>query len=135
MHLFTFWESSHRSIKIIVVRKQYSIPEAIYWCNIMPKDNLSPSATLGEALHRYHIRVEGIDAKPPTELHNTQAYQARDLVWVKTLHRRCTTKIKKSHVTQVICSWSLQVDVIPHYVKELCLFMGLNPSSGHNSDS
>ena len=53
-------ERSHRSIKIIVVRKQCFIPEAVYLYNVKPKDSLSPATAPAGALHMYHIRVWGI---------------------------------------------------------------------------
>ena len=102
----------------------------------MTKDKFSPSTAPTNALYRYYIQVGDVSTTPLTESHNTQgAYGVEDIVWVKTPHGRCTIEFRMVHVTQVNSPQSVQVDEILHHVKDLCPFMGSNPSSGHNSDS
>lgn len=95
-------ERSHRSIKTIAVRKQCSIPEAVYWYNVTPKDNHSPATASADALYRYHTRIWDIEAVFPIEPRNTQgANEVGDVVWVKTPHGKCMTKFSWGGVTQV----------------------------------
>ena len=47
-----------------------------------------------------------------------------DIVWVKTLHGKRTTKLIIGHVNQVNSPQSVQIDGIPRHMKDLCPFMG-----------
>ena len=95
-------ERSHRSIKIIVARKNCPELEVVYWYNVIPKDSLSFSTSPADILHRYHIRVRNIDATPPPEPQITGGrYKKGDIVWVKTPHGRCTTKFGTGRITEV----------------------------------
>ena len=54
-------EQSHRTVKTIAARKNYSILEAVYWHNVSPKDDVSPCTAPADALHRYHVRIKGVE--------------------------------------------------------------------------
>ena len=60
-------ERSHRTVKTIATRKNCSISEAVFWHNVTPKDNVSPCTALADALHRYHVRLKGVENNPLPE--------------------------------------------------------------------
>lgn len=43
------------------MRKQCSIPEAVYWYNITPKDEASSSTAPANEIHKYEVQLKGID--------------------------------------------------------------------------
>ena len=57
-------ERYHRSVKWIAARKQCPIMEAVYWYNATPKDNVLPLTAPINLIHRYHVRLKGIDVPP-----------------------------------------------------------------------
>ena len=57
-------ERCHRSVKRIAARKQCPIMEVVYWYNATPKDNVSPLTAPINLIHRYRVRLKGIDALP-----------------------------------------------------------------------
>lgn len=59
-------EHNHRSIKTITARK-IVVLEAVYWYNLMPKDDISPSTSPADILHKYHVQIRGIEANPLSE--------------------------------------------------------------------
>ena len=52
-------ERNHRTVKTIAARKDCTVSEAVYWYNVTLKDDVSPSTTPADALHKYHVRVKG----------------------------------------------------------------------------
>ena len=123
-------EKSHRSIKTIVARKQCSIPETVYWYNITPKNNLSPSTAVG-IISKYGTSM------PHSLLNhkNWRAYRVGDIVWIKTTPGSCWTKFSIGRVTHINSLLSVLVNWIPYHVKDQYPFMGSNPSSAYDSDS
>lgn len=51
--------AGNESMKTIMARKKFSVLEAVYWYNVMPKDDISPSRALADVLYKYHVRVRG----------------------------------------------------------------------------
>ena len=39
--------------------------EAVYWYNVTPKDNVLPLTAPANLIHRYCVRLKGINALPP----------------------------------------------------------------------
>ena len=84
-------------------------------------------------VHAYHLRLQGIDiAMAPC---NAQGkYRIGDVVWVKTLHSKCADTLRIGHVIEIISPLSVQVDGVPHHVKDLRPVVGSKPSDDE-SDS
>ena len=129
-------ERSHRTVQTIVARKNCSILEAVYWHNVTPKDNVSPCTAPADMLHRYHVRIKGVEDNPLPEPEVTRGkYEKGDLVWVKNPRSKCTTKYSTGRVTEVISLQSVKIDGMPHHVKDLRPVMQMQLSSSDKSDS
>ena len=77
-------ERNHRSVKTISTRKDCTVSEAVYWYNVTPKDDVSPSTVPADALHRYHFRMKGIETNPlPEREVSGERIKEGDVVWVK----------------------------------------------------
>ena len=78
-------ELNHRTVKTIAARKDCTVSEYyVYWYNVTPKDDISPSTAPTDALHRYHVRVKGIETNPLPEQEVTgERIKEGDVVWVK----------------------------------------------------
>ena len=59
--------SGNGIIKTIAARKDCTVSEVVDWYNITPKDDVSPSTAPADALHRYHVKVKGIETNPLPE--------------------------------------------------------------------
>ena len=55
-------ERCHRRIERITTRKQCTVTEAACRYNITPKDNVSIASAPANAIHRYRVRIKGIDS-------------------------------------------------------------------------
>ena len=95
-------ERCPRTVKRIAARKQCTIPEAVYWYNVTPKDDVSSATGPANMAYQYCIRLKGINGTP-TPTHNQQqaVFKPGARVWVKTPHGRCTTKYKVGRVTGI----------------------------------
>ena len=113
-------ERSHRTVKTIAARKNCSILEAVYWHNVTPKDDVSPCTASADALHRYHVRIKGVEDNPLPEPEMTRRkYEKGGVVWVKNPRGKYTTKYSTSRVTEVISPQSVKIDGVPHHVKDI----------------
>ena len=57
-------EWCHHSIKRIAARTRCSVQEAMYWYNIMPKDDTSSLTAPVHGIYRYEVRIRNIDPVP-----------------------------------------------------------------------
>ena len=131
-------ERSHRIVKTIAARKNCSILEAVYWYNITPKDDISPCTVPADALHRYHIRIKGVENNLLPEPEVTKGmYEKGDVVWVKNPHGKCMTKYSIGCVTEVISPQSVKIDGVPQHVKDLrpVIQMQLSSDKSDSKDS
>ena len=113
-------ERSHRTVKTIAARKNCSISEAVYWHNVIPKDDVSSCTAPADALHRYHIRIKGVEDNPLPEPEVTKGmYEKGDVVWVKNPRGKYTTKYSTGRVTEMISLQSVKIDGVPRHVKDL----------------
>ena len=64
-------ERCHRTVKRIGARKQCTIPEAVYWYNVTPKDVVSSATAPANMVYRYRIQLKGINGTPALT-HNQQ---------------------------------------------------------------
>ena len=122
-------------MKRIAARKQCPIMEAVHWYNATPKDNVSLLTAPINLIHRYRVRLKGIDAPPLDKPEQQQIrYDAGDRVWMKTPNGRCTFPYARGRVTGVISSQNVLVNGIPCHVRDLRPVIGLDTSEGR-SDS
>ena len=113
-------ERSHRTVKTIATRKNCLILEAVYWHNITPKDDVSPCTGPADALHRYHVRIKGVENNPLPKPEVTKGmYEKGDVVWVKNPYGKCMTKYGTGRVTELISPQSVKIDEVPRHVKDL----------------
>ena len=72
-------EQCHWSVKRIAARKLSYIMEAVYWYNVIPKDNVSPLTA--NMIYHCQVWLKGIDALPPADPEG-------DHSWVRVSNRR-----------------------------------------------
>ena len=87
---------------------------AVYW-HVTPKDDVSPCTALADALHRYHVRIKGVEDKNPCS--------------------KCTRKYSTGHITKVISPQSVKIDGVPCHVKDLWPVIQTQLLSSDESDS
>ena len=115
-------ERNHKTVKTIAARKDCMVSEAVYWYNVNPKDDVSPSTAPANALHRYHVRVKGIETNPlPKREVSGERIKDGDVSWVKKPCSKCTTQYGTGHVTEMISPQSVRIDGVPHHIKDLRL--------------
>ena len=128
-------ERSHRTVKTIAARKNCSILEAVYW-HVTPKDDVSPCTMPADVLHRYHIRIKGVEDNPLLEPEVTRGmYEKGDGVWVKNPPGKCMIKYRTGRITEVISPQSVKIDGVPRHVKDLRPVIQTQLSSSDESDS
>ena len=87
-------------------------------------------------LHRYHVRIKGIEDKPLLEQEVTRGkYEKGDVVWVKNPRSKCTTKVNTGHVTEEISPQSVKIDEVSRHVKDLRQVIQTQLSSSDEGDS
>ena len=128
-------ERSHRTMKHIAVRIQCSLTEAVYWHNMTPKDDTTASIAPVNLIYTYHTHMKSIDTPSLLDTIDSCAYTTRDDVWVKRLHKQCTTQFKKGRMTNVYSPHSILVNGVPHYVKGVCPVHGAETTSNHINTS
>ena len=118
-------ERCHRTVKKITTRKQCTIPEAVYWYNVTPKDDVSSATAPANMVYQYCIRLKGINGTSVL-IHNQQqaVFKLGDQVWVKNPHGRCTTKYKVGRVTRITSVQNITVNGMPCHMKDLQPIVG-----------
>ena len=115
-------ERCHRTVKRIAARKGCSVQEAVYWYNLAPQDDSSPSSAPANQVHRYEVRVRGVDVCLGFEDGATGCpFSVGDAVWVKPPGARCTTIFDRGRVTGVISDCAVEVDGVPRHVRDIRL--------------
>ncbi|KFD59839.1 hypothetical protein M514_27976, partial [Trichuris suis] len=94
-------ERCHRTVKVIVARKECSVPEAVHLYNITPRDRGNAETAPANTLYAYRIRLRGIDARAP-DGHPQSQYKVGDHVWVKPPGARCNTQYHRASVTGIV---------------------------------
>ena len=112
-------ERFHRTIKRLAARTRCSTQEAVYWHNVMPKDDETVSTAPAKLTYAYKIRLKGIDAVLLQEDTIYSPYITGDAVWIKSPHRRCTTQFDRGTVTRICNPHSVCVDGIPRHMKDV----------------
>ena len=115
-------ERNHRTVKTIAARKDCTVSEAVYWYNVTPKDDVLPSTAPADALHRYHVRVKGIETNPLSKREvSEERIKEGDVVWVKKKNRAVSARHDMEPVTEVISPQSVRIDGVPRHIKDLRL--------------
>ena len=115
-------ERCHRSVKRIAARKSCSVQEAVYWYNLAPLDDLSATLAPANQIHRYEVRVRGVDVCSGSGVSVACCpFSVGDAVWVKPPDARCTTQFSCGRVTGVVSDCAVEVDGVPRHVKDLRL--------------
>ena len=118
-------ERCHRTVKRITARKRCTIPEAVYWNNVTPKDDVSSATAPANMVYQYRIRLKWINGTLALTHNQQQAiFKPGDRVWVKTPHGRYTTKYKEGRVTGITSAQNITVDGMLHHVKYLRPIVG-----------
>ena len=96
-----------------------SIIEALYWYNVMPKDDAMALTALANAIYNYCVRVKSIGTAPLLEHVDSGPNHVGDAVWVKTPHGRCSTQFKKGMVMGIYSPHSVLINGIPWHIRDL----------------
>ncbi|KFD47059.1 hypothetical protein M513_12047 [Trichuris suis] len=72
------------NVRVIVARKECSVPEAVHLYNITPRDDCNAETAPANTLYAYRIRLRGIDAHAP-DGHPQSQYKVGDHVWIMPL--------------------------------------------------
>ena len=131
-------ERCHRSVKRIAARKACTIAEAVYRYNATPKDTVTAASAPANAIHRYRVRIKGIDARLPDRQGTRGPYELGDTVWVKPPNSRCTTRFRRGKITGIVSEQAVLVDGTPCHVRDIRPALNTNPlassSSGESSN-
>ena len=109
----------HSTVKQIAARIWCPIQEAVYWYNITPSDDVSPSTVSANRIYQYEVRVKGANHATASPGPKHSSYQVGERVWVKAPQSQCTTKLGRSEVTKIIDPQTILVEGIPHHIKDL----------------
>ena len=89
-----------------------------------------------DALHRYHVRIKGVEVNPFPEPEVTRGkYGKGDVVWVKNPRGKCTTKYSTGRVIEVLSPQSMKIDGVLRHVKDLRPVIQTQLLSSDESDS
>ena len=113
-------ERCHYMVKQIAARMHCPIQEAVYWYNITPRDDISPSTVPANRIYQYEVGVKGANHATVSSGPKHNSYKVRECMWVKAPQSRCTIKFSRGEVTKIISPQSILVDWILRHVKDLC---------------
>ena len=117
-------EQCPRTVKRIDARKWCTIPEAVYWYNVTPKDDVSTATAPANMVYQYRIQLKGINGTPaPTHNQQQAVFKPGDRCTTKP-GGRCTTKYKMGRVTGINSVQNITVDGMPRHVKDLRPIVG-----------
>ena len=94
-------ERSHCTIKCIAARMQCSIMEAVYWYNVMLKDDKKSLTAPVNATFSYKIRIKSFDIVLVPDNAVSSLYMEGDAVWVKNPYGRCMRQFGEGTVTKI----------------------------------
>ena len=113
-------ERCYWSVKRIAARKACTIAEALYRYNATPKDAVTAASAPANAIHRYRVRIKGIDACLPDWQGTRGPYELGDTVWVKPPNSRCTTSFQRGRIIGIVSEQAVLVDGTPRHVRDIC---------------
>ena len=101
------------------------IQEPVYWYNITPRDDVSPSTAPAYKIYQYEVGVKRVNRAIASPGPKHSSYQVGECVCVKVTQSQCTIKFGRGEVTKISSPQSILVDGIPRHVKDL------HPVSSH----
>ncbi|KFD49045.1 hypothetical protein M513_10093 [Trichuris suis] len=120
-------ERCHRSVKVIAARKGCAVCEAVYWYNLMPRDDCSEATAPANAIYRYPVRVRGVDSVVHEVQDVRSPYVIGDEVWIKEPGRKCYSQFGRGIVTKVLSGQAVEVDGTPRHIKDIRRQTTLHP--------
>ncbi|KFD51154.1 hypothetical protein M513_07918 [Trichuris suis] len=105
--------------KVIAARKCCSIAEAVYLYNVTPRDDRTTQSAPSSEIHRYDVRLRGIDEPRKEEQPKDGPYAVGDKVWVKPPGARCDTRYRPGVVTGTLSRQAAVVNGTPRHVPDL----------------
>ncbi|KFD61492.1 hypothetical protein M514_26305 [Trichuris suis] len=120
-------ERCHRSVKVIAARKGCAVCEAVYWYNLMPRDDCSEATATANAIYRYPVRVRGVDSVVHEVQDVRSPYVVGDEVWIKQPGRKCYSQFGRGIVTKVLSGQAVEVDGTPRRIKDIRRQTTLHP--------
>ena len=102
----------------------------------MPKDGMSLATAPANGIYDDWVWEKGIHTVQTLDnKERCRPYAVGDPIWIKPQGSQCTTKFKLGWVTDVVSHHSVEVNGVPHHIKDLCPFLGLIPLFDSESDS
>ena len=119
-------------MKRIAARKACTIAEVVYRYNATPKNAVTAASAPANAIHRYRVRIKGIDACLPDRRRTRGPYELGDTVWGKPPNSRCTTRFRRGQITGIV-SEQVLVDGTPRHVRDIRPALNTNPLASSGS--
>ena len=91
----------------------------MYWNNVTPKDNKTPSSVPVNGIYQYEQHMKGIDPKQSPPEVRSNIYHIEEPVWDEPSDCECTTRFCKGQVNGLISPQTVLVNGTPHQVKDL----------------
>ena len=76
------------------------VPSTSTACSLT--DTVIAASAPANAIHRYRVRIKGIDARLPDRQGTRGPYELGDTVWVKPPNSRCTTRFRRGQITGIV---------------------------------
>ncbi|KHJ42390.1 hypothetical protein D918_07519 [Trichuris suis] len=92
---------------------------AVYLYNVTPRDDRTTQSAPSSEIHRYDVRLRGIDEPRKEEQPKDGPYAVGDKVWVKPPGARCDTRYRPGTVTGTLSRQAAVVNGTPRHVPDL----------------
>ena len=119
-------ERNHRTIKVIVARKQCSVDEAVHLYNVSPRDGETMAEAPACAVYKYRVRdrVSGLgghsaDRAAQRDRDRGRGYVIGDPVWLRRRGTRCSESSVPGVVTAVNSPWVVEIDGVPRHIRDV----------------
>ncbi|KFD49845.1 LOW QUALITY PROTEIN: hypothetical protein M513_09312 [Trichuris suis] len=112
-------ERCHRSVEGDCGQEGSAVCEAVYWYNLMPRDDCSEATAPANAIYRYPVRVRGVDSVVHEVQDVRSPYVVGDEVWIKQPGRKCYSQFGRGI--------AVEVDGTPRPIKDIRRQTTLHP--------
>ena len=109
------------------------IAEAVYRYNATPKDAVTAASAPTNAIHRYRVRINALDARLPDRQGTRGPYKLGDTVWVKPPNSWCTTRFRRGQITSIVSEQAVLVNGTPRHVRDIRPALNTNPLASNGS--
>ena len=108
-------ERHHRTVKRMAARSGNNILDMVHGYNISPRNlGFSPSERIFKHRWKWLHDKEG-SREPAKECH----LKIGDVVFVKPVDRRCTSRWQEGKVTKIISPWNVEINGMPRHIKDV----------------